>query len=260
MRLCCVPLFVFSNSFINNYGVSITTRRDVLIHYASAIPIAFLQHRGMPQMPPMPKLIDPNSMAAFVDPLPIPPIAKPIGTRRDPSNPKKNLPLYRIPMAEIHSAVHRDLAPGRFWAYGSSVPGPVIEARSGEGFFVDWPNQLPQQHFLPIDHTLMGAEKDKPAVRTVVHVHGAKVPPSSDGYPEDWYVPGKSATYYYPNQQEPALLWYHDHTMGINRLNIYAGLFGMYIVRDQVEDSLDLPHGDHEIPIAMFDRFVTPDG
>ena len=64
-------------------------------------------------------------------------------------------------------------------------------------------------------------------MRAVVHVHGAKTPPESDGYPEDWYVPGKSVTYRYPNEQEPATLWYHDHAMGINRLNIYAGLFGI---------------------------------
>ncbi len=163
-------------------------------------------------------------------------------------------------MREIKTSVHRHLPLTRFWAYGSSVPGPVIETRSGEGFFVDWPNQLPQQHFLPIDHTLMGAEKDKPEVRTVVHLHGAKAPPESDGYPEEWYVPGKSATYYYPNEQEPALLWYHDHAMGINRLNIYAGLAGLCIIRDKFEDSLGLPAGEFEIPIVLLDRMLTPEG
>ena len=101
---------------------------------------------------------------------------------------------------------------------------------------VEWANDLPAKHFLTIDHLLHGAEKDKPEARGVVHVHGAKTPPESDGYPEDWYVPGRSRTYYYPNQQEPALLWYHDHAMGINRLNIYAGMFGLFLIRDGVED------------------------
>jgi spore coat protein A len=91
-------------------------------------------------------------------------------------------------------------------------------------------------------------------------MHGAKAPPASDGYPEDWYVPGKSATYYYPNEQSPALLWYHDHAMGINRLNIYAGLLGLCIIRDKVEDSLGLPSGEYEIPLVIFDRMLTPDG
>jgi len=68
---------------------------------------------------------------------------------------------------------------------------------------VEWANELPARHFLPIDHTIHGAEKDKPEVRGVVHLHG-KRPPESDGHPEDWYVPGKSRTYYYPNRQDAA--------------------------------------------------------
>ncbi len=75
----------------------------------------------------------------------------------------------------------------------------------------------------------------------MVHVHGAKAPPESDGYPEDWYVPGQSRTYHYPNDQAAALLWYHDHAMGINRLNIYAGLFGLYVIRDAREQRARLP-------------------
>ncbi len=59
--------------------------------------------------------------------------------------------------------------------------------------------------------------------------------PDSDGYPEDWYVPGKSRTYYYPNGQDAAMLWYHDHALGITRLNVYAGLFGAYFIRDEAE-------------------------
>ena len=73
---------------------------------------------------------------------------------------------------------------------------------------VEWVNSLPERHFLPMDHNIHGAESNLPDVRTVVHLHGAKAPPKSDGYPEDWYVSGKSATYYYPNNQDAALLWY----------------------------------------------------
>jgi spore coat protein A len=94
----------------------------------------------------------------------------------------------------------------------------------------------------------------------VVHLHGGKAPPDSDGYPEDWIVPGKSALYHYPNQQDPAMLWYHDHAMGINRLNIFAGLMGVYIVRDDAEDALQLPNGKYEIPLVISDRFFTPQG
>ena len=141
-------------------------------------------------------------------------------------------------MRQTTRRLHRDLPPTRLWTYGSSLPGPTIETRSGRGVLVEWVNALPTRRLFPIDHKLHGAEADKPAVRAVVHVHGAKAPPHSDGYPEDWYVSGKSALYHYPNRQDAATLWYHDHSMGINRLNIYAGLIGVFIVRDDVEDRL----------------------
>ena len=125
---------------------------------------------------------------------------------------------------------------------------------------MEWVNELPQRHFLPIDHTLHGAEANLPEVRSVIHLHGGKTPPDSDGYPEHWYVPGKSATFHYPNRQDAAMLFYHDHTMGINRLNIYAGLQGLYFIRDEVEDSLNLPRGKYEVPLLIYDRFLLPDG
>ena len=48
--------------------------------------------------------------------------------------------------------------------------------------------------------------------------------------------------------------------MGIERLNQYAGLFGMYLVRDDVEDALGLPGGRHEIPLVLFDRLFDAEG
>jgi spore coat protein A len=56
------------------------------------------------------------------------------------------------------------------------------------------------------------------------------------------------------------MLWYHDHAMGINRLNIYAGLAGGYIIRDGKEDALNLPKGKFEIPLVLCDRFLLRDG
>jgi spore coat protein A, manganese oxidase len=194
--------------------------------------------------------LDLNKLAKFADPLPIPAVAK--------TNGEKN--HYRLEMSEIRVKVHRDLPATRMWGYNGTSPGPVIETRSGESISIEWVNRLPLKHFLPIDHNLHGAEKDKPEVRAVVHVHGAKTPPESDGYPEDWYVPGKSVTYRYPNQQDAAALWYHDHAMGINRLNIYAGLFGLYLIRDSYEDALNLPKGAYEIPLVIYDRSFRSSG
>ncbi len=180
--------------------------------------------------------------------------------RPSPENPALQLPYYRMAMRPIESKVHRDLPATRMWGFGSSSPGPTFETRSNHGLIVEWVNELPQRHFLPIDHTLHGAEAKLPAVRSVIHLHGGKTPPDSDGYPEHWYVPGKSATFHYPNRQDAAMLFYHDHTMGINRLNIYAGLQGMYFIRDEAEDALKLPQGKYEIPLLVYDRFLLPDG
>jgi spore coat protein A len=163
-------------------------------------------------------------------------------------------------MEELHQKVHRDLPPTRMWGFNGSSPGPTFETRSGQGLAVEWMNRLPPKHFLPIDHTLCGAEKDQPEVRCVVHLHGGRTPAASDGYPEAWVVPRKSFTYHYPNRQDAALLFYHDHTMGINRLNIYAGMQGLFVIRDEAEDALNLPKGKHEIPLMLCDRFLGSDG
>jgi spore coat protein A len=208
----------------------------------------------------MPPALDVNTLAQFVDPLPIPEIAKPQGRRSSPTDPKLNVPFYRIQAQPVASKVHRDLPPTKFWSFGSSTPGPTFETRSNDPLLVEWVNALPSEHFLPMDRTIHGAEADKPAVRTVVHLHGAKTRPESDGYPEDWIVPGKSSLYYYPNQQDAAMLWYHDHALGINRLNVYAGLLGTFFIRDCVEDALNLPKGKYELPLILYDRLLTHGG
>lgn len=204
--------------------------------------------------------LDPGSLTPFVDPLPIPPVARPSGRRPSPIDSAAQVPYYRLAMQQIEYKVHRDLKPTRCWGIGGTSPGPTLETQSGAGMLVEWANELPTSHFLPIDHHLEGAERGKPAVRSVIHVHGGRVPPESDGYPESWYVPGKSAVYFYPNQQDAALLWYHDHAMGINRLNIFAGLLGLFLVRDSLERSLNLPRGKYEIPLVLYDRMFDPDG
>jgi spore coat protein A, manganese oxidase len=210
--------------------------------------------------PVVPLTLDPNSLARFVDPLPIPEIARPAGRRPSPENHNVEVPYYRLAMRQVEIKVHRDLPPTRMWGFGSSSPGPTLEARSGHGLIVEWANELPEKHFLPIDHNLHGAERGLPEVRSVIHLHGGKTPASSDGYPEDWYAPGKSAEYYYPNRQDACMLFYHDHAMGINRLNIYAGLMGLFFVRDEREDALNLPRGKFEVPLLVYDRFLRPDG
>jgi spore coat protein A len=90
----------------------------------------------------------------------------------------------------------------------------------------------------------------------------------SDGDPQAWFTRSFQATgpafqkrdYYYVNDQPPATLWYHDHSLGITRLNVYAGLAGFYLLRNQHERDLDLPAGYYEIPLVLQDRSFDEDG
>jgi len=197
-------------------------------------------------------------LTPFVDALRIPLTARAISSGR-----------LRIAMREVRAKVHRDVAPTRMWCYGdlgsrdASGPigqSPLIEARSGHPLRVEWVNQLPAQHFLPVDFNLHGCGHDVPEVRACVHLHGGCTPPKDDGQPEDWFVPGQSRLCTYPLEQDAATLWYHDHAMGLNRLNIYAGLLGMAIVRDSAEAPLHLPAGKYEVPLTLYDRLFSVDG
>jgi bilirubin oxidase len=140
-------------------------------------------------------------------------------------------------------------------------------------------------------------------VPIVTHLHGGEATPQeSDGYPESWFLPAAdnipagyattgtfydvfkqssplgaswaagTAVFQYPNDQRAATLWYHDHTLGMTRLNVYAGPAGFYLLRGGPSDipgRLPRPApatGDrpgtsyYEIPIAIQDRSFNDDG
>ncbi|QRP47074.1 multicopper oxidase family protein [Amycolatopsis sp. FDAARGOS 1241] len=81
----------------------------------------------------------------------------------------------------------------------------------------------------------------------------------------DVFFPGERRTYRHENRQPAAGLWYHDHGMGLTRLNVHAGLAGLYLLRDH-EDTGDrtnarqLPSGEFEVPLILADRRFHPDG
>ncbi len=199
-------------------------------------------------------------LTPFVDHLPIPPVLKPVTRRR-------KFTFYIVRMLETMKKLHRDLPPTRMWGYEGSVPGPTFEVKRNEQVRVLWLNQLPKKHLLPVDKTIHGA-MGTPEVRTVVHLHHGVSTPSNDGHPEAWFTRGFKQTgpffsrrvYRYDNQQRASNLWYHDHALGITRLNVYAGLAGMYFLRDQEEISLNLPRGKYEIPLVIQDKSVNSDG
>jgi len=186
-----------------------------------------------------------------------------------PSATLNGVPFYDVRMRPLQKKLHRDLPATDLWGYNGQYPAPTFEARRGRPIAVKWENELPGRHFLPIDKTIHGAEEPTPDVRTVVHLHGHKVMPDSDGYPEAWFTNGfrrtgpffETPVYRYPNEQQATTLWYHDHALGVTRLNVYAGLGGgLYLLRDDHEDSLGLPSGRYEIPLVIQDRYFNRDG
>ena len=203
-----------------------------------------------------------GSLVPYVDRLPLPSVLQ-------PTSFDKGIAQYRVAMTQFRQRLHKQLPATTLWGYAGGVPGPTIETRSGQPIQVRWVNNLPSTHLLPIDPTLHGA-MDNPDVRTVVHLHGAKVLPTSDGRPEAWFTSGfgqvgpafdpNFKTYFYPNDQPATMLWYHDHAIGITRLNVQAGLAGLYFIRDAQEDALNLPKGRYEIPLFIQDRSFNADG
>ena len=169
---------------------------------------------------------------------------------------------------------HRDLPPSRVWVYGGSLPGPTIEVRRGVPLEVLWDNHLSGPY--PVIVTvapsyavdgvpaqcvagLSGGEPDAAAAAlsgySVVHLHGGMTQASSDGWTENIAAPGQAVLDAYPNDQRAAMLWYHDHVMGVTRFDVYAGLAGLWIVRDERERELELPEGPpYELPLFLADR------
>jgi spore coat protein A len=241
-------------------GAGLLTTRAKLLAQAAAV------HSGM-NMPAANPQVSPGSvthptkppveLASYVTPLSIPPVI-----RAQPS--AKPIQMF---MRQFRHQAHRDLPAATMWGYNGMWPGPTFEVRRGQPISVKWTNQLPTKHFLPLDYTIHGEEENVPQVRTVTHVHGARVLPDSDGYPDAWVTSdGRAGSVraadpcHYPNDQPATTLWYHDHAIGITRLNVYAGLAGFYLIRDSEEDSLNLPSGAYEIPLMIQDRSFNADG
>jgi spore coat protein A, manganese oxidase len=204
----------------------------------------------------------PGTIEKFVDELPIPQVLNPLSHGNDSS-------YYEVEMKCGSHKFHRDFNETIIYGYNGIYPGPTIETKSGQAVQVKWINNLSLNHFLPVDKTLHGAmENPDLEVRTVVHLHGANVAPDSDGHPEAWftrnfgYVGPKFCrqVYEYPNDQQATTLWYHDHALGVTRLNLYAGLAGFYLIHDEHELSLDLPKGKYDIPLMIQDKTFREDG
>ena len=204
-----------------------------------------------------------HPLEPFVDALPVP-------DRRVVSEPGR----LTIQLRTALHRYHRDLPPSPVWTFDGTVPGPTVEVDRGVPLEVRWENRLTgnlpvivavapayELDGVPVQTTLgrSGGIPDEDAAAlsgyAVVHLHGALTYATSDGWTENLTAPGQWALDTYPNDQRSALLWYHDHVMGVTRFSVYAGLAGLWIVRDERERELGLPIGPpYEVPLLIQDR------
>jgi spore coat protein A, manganese oxidase len=189
--------------------------------------------------------------APFRVPLPVPPIARPVGF--DASGAELYQVTQRLGEIEILPGLRTPVL-----GYDGIFPGPTFESRRGRPIVIRHRNELP--------------------VPTAVHLHGGHTPPEHDGWPLDLVLPvgdsgdwsghhgmvgdwsGGERDYRYPMEQRAATLWYHDHRMDFTGHAVYRGLAGFHLVRDDVEDGLGLPAGERELPLMICDRSFAADG
>ncbi|MGB5338884.1 MAG: multicopper oxidase domain-containing protein, partial [Gammaproteobacteria bacterium] len=195
--------------------------------------------------------------------------------------------------------------PTTVWGYGDnqggvSWPGRTIERNvTDDPLEVTWRNKLldavddPLPHLLPVDtsvhwaYSLHGASSVNGVdyrqfsiaangVPVVTHVHGGRNDPAFDGNPEYFFSPGfgvlgprweeKKYSYGGPDWNDTAgMMWYHDHALGLTRLNVYAGLAGFFPLRDAADtgkpgNPLGLPADPYELGYAVQDRMFRNTG
>jgi spore coat protein A len=205
-------------------------------------------------------------LTPFVDALPIPPVLQPTGTRADGAL------QYTVSVEPASQSAHSELPDTELWTYNGAWPAATIVTHKNEPIEVTYVNNLPSggrgnrgSSLLEVDTCAHGPNYYGDSKRIVTHLHGGHVPARFDGQPEYTILPGEIDVYEYPNNQEAGILWYHDHALGITRLNVYSGMAGFYLLGDE-EDTLDdtnafgLPSGEYDVGLAIQDRTFNPDG
>ena len=202
-----------------------------------------------------------------------------------------------LPMTRVwgYGGLAEDAVTGTPLGFVRNAPGPTIEATKNVPISVNWVNDLNDPHMFAVDPTLCwanpnnmpmsmppfqsfppGYPQSQSPVPLVTHVHGLEVSSTSDGGPDAWWTANgehgptyntaqpttpNAAVYNYPNSQPAATLWYHDHALGITRLNVMAGLAGFYLIRDPADPiALLLPNGNYDVPLAIQDRQFYANG
>ena len=132
------------------------------------------------------------------------------------------------------------------WGYNGITPGPTIRVKRGRPIIVRQCNELPAKH-----------PQLRYNVWTSTHLHGSASLPQYDGYASDITGLVQYKDYHYPNFQNARTLWYHDHGVHITAPNAYMGLAAFYIMNDDHELGLPIPHGEYDVPLVLRDAMFT---
>ncbi|KDO23061.1 hypothetical protein SPRG_11908 [Saprolegnia parasitica CBS 223.65] len=139
-----------------------------------------------------------------------------------------------------------------------TTPGPTILVKRNVPIEVTWHNGLGMStHLLAkyIDSNLLHSESacfPNCGIPVSTHIHGLETPPSTTN---------QTYTSKYNNSQSSSTKMYHDHAIGLSRLNMWAGLTGMYIIRDDdVEKKFGFDKIVVDIPLMISDRLFDPAG
>jgi len=203
-------------------------------------------------------------LTPFVDALPIPPLLQ-------PDNPGGSPLRYTLSVEEATQQLHSELPATELWTYNGAYPSFTIEAQKDTSIEINLENNIPKgnrrrgSHILEVDECPHGPNYYSDSARVSMHLHGGHLPARFDGQPEYTILPGETDFYIYPNNQDAATLWYHDHALGTTRLNVYAGMAGFYLLRDEEDtgnsnNAFGLPSGEYEIPLVIQDKEFNPDG
>ena len=167
-------------------------------------------------------------------PLPIPPLLE--GDMED------GVRVFRLTARDGHAEILPGVTGTRTWGFNGEFLGPTLRAHKGEKVRAEITNDLIEM--------------------TTVHWHGMKLPAYSDGGPHSPIAVGETWTPEWEIAQPAATTWYHPHPHMATATHAYRGLAGMFILDDDVSDSLDLPHeyGVDDIPVVIMDAKFTEDG
>ena len=226
----------------------------------------------------------------------------------DPTTGSAMTSLPNIPGLIMGDPVNSALTGSAALSAGAPILNPtfLVQGNSivGDGtnvpISITWQNGLPiGGHLLPLDMSVpmagmdsMGSMSGMPGMNAstntmctvttptgvymvpmTTHVHGAHVAAIYDGNPNLTITPDQVVTYVYDNTQKGAFIWYHDHSMGVTRLNVYAGLAGGYLIDSNTRELVGegpaakavnglhlLPDISKEVPVVVCDKSFRTDG